>query len=76
MSRTCGNCGTEMEQDGNLFYCPNCDETFEISKGKQFPNKKPNTILKLKDGQSNLNDRLSKVEETLEIRNTEAFPGF
>lgn len=76
MSRICGNCGTEMEQDGNRFYCPKCDETFEVNKGKQFISKKPNTISKLQDGQKNLNDRLNNVEAQLEIENSEAFPGF
>lgn len=66
MSRICGNCGTEMEQNGDNHYCPKCDETYAIKKGKQFVSDRPNAITQLKDAVKTLNDRIEKVEKNQE----------
>ena len=68
MARTCGNCGTDLEDLGEgKHYCPNCDETFTINKGKQMVAKpKKNVLEQIKDKIKQQDEEIAKLRKTQE----------
>ena len=61
----CGNCGTELEKLSDTeFYCSKCDETFQVSSGKQKVTQKKNLLEQLKEIGVRNSERLEKLEKS------------
>lgn len=77
----CPNCGKKESEltkiSDTQWYCPDCDETYTIEKGKPRVDKSSKTKFdQIADTFKNINDRLKNIENNQSVEDDEEFFGF